>query len=177
MTELEEYQQSVENFSSSKENFEFTNKGKPHAAIVVSNLIRTAQKELLIYSGCLHREVANDENLVEMLQAFLKSGKTLKLILSQMPAEDMRSEALKNIITAEKDPAKDVHIKIDEDGKFSESARSIFHDNVAHHFMVADGAAYRLEIDASEYKALCNFNDSTIAGPLKDVFDLFFSRD
>lgn len=174
--DIQEYKEAVEYFSNSEKNFEFTNKGIPHAATVVSNIIRTAKEELLIYSGNMNRDVANDQNMVEMMRVFLDSGKKLRIVVDEIPNEEDRSESLKLILESEYDLTKDVLIRIDENNIFADGLKQLFEDGEAHHFMVADGQAYRFEIDAKQYKAICNFNDTTIAGELKKTFNSLFEQ-
>ena len=174
--EVKEYQKAVTDFADKKANFEFTNKGKHHAEIVVANLIKTAEKELLIYSGSLNKDVANNSYLVKTLNQFLESGKKLRLIVDSLPPEQERSEALKQILVSENNPLRDVRIKEDIDQSFANKLSDMFSDKQAHHFMVADGRAYRLEIDAEEYKAICNFNDEKIASTLKNLIDQYFKK-
>ncbi|MFA6195359.1 MAG: hypothetical protein WC656_01790 [Sulfurimonas sp.] len=172
--DIKEYRDAVKYFSDNQENFEFTNKGVQHAASVVANLIRTSKDELLIYSGNMSKDVANDPYLVKMLNTFLKSGKTLRIVLDEMPKEEEQSESLKQIITSSKNMKNSVILKIDKDKSFSKAMREVSKDKEVHHFMVADGIAYRFEIDALQYKAICNFNDKKIAGELKVAFDRQF---
>ena len=169
--DIKEYKEAVEYFSNSEKNFEFTNKGSEHAATVVSNIIRTTKEELLIYSGNMNRTVANDSDMVTKLSAFLGSGKKLRIVLDEIPDEEHRSESLKLILESQNDSTKDVIVKVDKNNIFADGLKQLFEDGEAHHFMVADGQAYRFEIDATQYKAICNFNDTTIAGKLKKAFN------
>ena len=171
---MDDYKKAVIDFSNNKKDFQFTNKGEQHAAIVVANLIRTTDNELRIYSGKLNRDVANDKYLVKMLNSFLESGKILYLILDEMPSDEEISESLRQIIESSENPLRNVAIKIDTDSLFKEKLAKIFTDEKPHHFMIGDNLSYRLEIDAEEYKAICNFNNIKIVTTLKKQFDEFF---
>ncbi len=171
---MNDYKKAVVDFSNNKKDFQFTNKGEQHAAIVVANLIRTTDDELRIYSGKLNRDVANDSYLVKMLNLFLESGKTLYLILDEMPDSDGMSQSLKQIIASKNNHLRNVKIKIDTNNIFKEKLATIFMDNQPHHFMLGDNLSYRLEVDAEQYKAVCNFNDTEIVASLKKQFDDFF---
>lgn len=174
--DIKEYKEAVEYFSNSEKNFEFTNKGKDHAATVVSNIIRTTKEELLIYSGNMNRAVANNTSMVKILAEFLDSGKKIQIVLDEIPDEEDRSDSLNLILAARDDSTKDVTVKIDTNHVFSDGLKELFEDSESHHFMVADGQAYRFEIDAEQYKAICNFNDTTIAGELKKSFCSLFEQ-
>lgn len=174
--DIKDYQEAVKYFSDNQENFEFTNKGIHHATSVVSNLIRTTKNELLIYSGSLNKDVASDSHLVKMLNIFLESGKALRVVLDHMPSDEEKSEALKQIIASMKNSKRDVILKVDSDQVFSNGIKDLFKDGEAHHFMVADKMAYRFEIDAIQYKAICNFNDEKIAADLTSAFYTLFEK-
>lgn len=174
--DIKEYQEAVRYFSDNQENFEFTNKGVHHAASVVSNLIRTTKNELLIYSGNMNKDVANDTHLVKMLNTFLESGKTLRVVLDTMPTDEEKSHSLKQIIASVKNPKRNVILKVDTEKVFYNGIKDLFKDGEAHHFMVADRMAYRFEIDAIQYKAICNFNDEKIAGNLTSAFNSLFEK-
>jgi len=171
---MDEYKKAVVEFADSKKDFQFTNKGEKHASIVVANLIKTTDKVLRIYSGEMSRNVANDSYLIKMLNIFLESGKELYLILDTMPNEEEISESLKQIISSENNPLRKVKIKIDENNKFKEHVSKVFTDELSHHFMLSDDLSYRIEIDAEEYKAICNFNDKETVKVLQNIFDTFF---
>lgn len=173
---IEEYREAVKHFADSQENFEFTNKGVQHASAVVSNMIRTCKNELIIYSGTMNKDVANDSHLVKMLNKFLESGKKLRIVLDVMPDEADKSESLKQILESINNRKRDVVLKVDTDKVFSKGIKEVFKDKETHHFMVADGISYRFEIDAVQYKAICNFNDKKISGELKDTFNLLFEK-
>jgi len=173
---MEEYEKAVKDFADSKKNFQFTNEGIAHAAIVVTNLIRTTESILRIYSGCLHKDVANNKYLVSSLKVFLEKGRNINLILDYLPEEDEQSEALKQIINLEKNVLNNVKIKIDNNQKFSNSVATIFTDNLPHHFIVSDNLAYRFEVDAQNYKAICNFNNKEVAEVLIKTFDEYFNE-
>lgn len=173
---MNDYTKAVVEFSDSKKDFQFTNKGMLHAAVVVANLIRTTKDELRIYSGEMNSDVANDRYLIKMLNEFLQSGKRLYLILDKMPNKNEMSESLKQILNSKNNPSRNVKIKVD-DGSFKKIVANLFTDNLPHHFMVADNSAYRIELDANEYKAICNFNDEDTVRPLKKIFDNFFIQE
>lgn len=174
--DIKEYKEAVEYFSNSEKDFEFTNKGSEHAATVVSNIIRTTKEELLIYSGSMDRAVADDQSIVERLSSFLESGKKLRIVLDEIPEEENRSKSLIMILESANNSTRDVEAKEDKRNIFAEALKQIFEDGIAHHFMVADGQAYRFEINAKEFKAICNFNDTTIAGKLKKSFNSLFEQ-
>ena len=169
---MKDYEKAVRAFADGKENFQFTNKGKKHASIVIANLLRTSKSECRIYSGKLNSDVTNDSFLVKALNEFLESDKQLYLMLDEMP--DNKSEALKQILNATKNKKRNVSVKIDSEGVFSKQIAPVFEDNVSHHFIVSDSLSYRFEIDAHEFKAICNFNDPNTSNILKTAFDTYF---
>lgn len=174
--DIKEYREAVEYFSNTEKDFEFTNKGSEHAATVVSNIIRTTKEELLIYSGNMNRAVANDHEMVTMMQNFLESGKKLRIVLDEIPNEENRSDSLNLILEYANNRPGEVIIREDTENIFSNGLKELFKDGIAHHFMVADGQAFRFEIDAEQYKAICNFNGTEIAGKLKNAFVTLFDK-
>ena len=173
---MDSYKKAIEFYANNAENKEFGNKGADHAAIVVTNLIRIAKKELRIYSGNLCTEVANNNFLVRQLKLFLEDGKKLRLILDELPSEENRSAALKIILNSVDNPLHDVKYKVDKEDIVKTDQEANFKDNKCHHFMVADDNAYRFETDIVLYQAFGNFNDQKVANKLINIFDTFFEK-
>jgi hypothetical protein len=160
---LDDYKKAIKFYADHNENFEFGNKNAEHASIVISQLFQFAKEEILIYSGTLNSQVTNNSHLIKQVNKYLESGGKLRLILDQLPEKDARSEVLKQIIQSVNNTSRDVKYKVDTNNNFSQSLSALFSDKKAHHFMVADNVAYRIETDKDKYEAFGNFNDTKVA--------------
>lgn len=167
---MDKYREIVEHMAATKMDNEFGNKNMQHAAIVLTTMLRNATESFKIFSGEFHSDVTHDAEFLAALEEYLKSGKTFKLLLATIPEEDKRSDALKMVIKYAGTHEKTVfYTKAEE--SFITSPLELFNGKIPYHFSVADKTAFRLEIDAQEYKAICNFNDQKIAKDLSDLFD------
>jgi hypothetical protein len=163
--DLDEYSQTIEYLAEAQDNVEFTNSGKDHARIVMSNIFKTANQYVYILARDLGGEVSKGVYLDE-LENFLNRGGKLKVILEKAP--DKKSKAIDIILTYKQGhPNQNIEIAYanDYDSLF------LFDDYKLKHFTIADGRMYRLEIDTDKYLALVNFNDSIKAHDLLEKFN------
>lgn len=171
---MDDYKKAIKFYAQNNENFEFGNKNAEHASIVVSQLFQFAKEEILIYSGTLNSDVTSDSNLIKSVNKYLESGKKLRVILDELPNEGNHSPVFTQVINSIKNPLRDVKYIVDEENKFAESLKDKFADKEAHHFIVVDKSAYRIETDKHKYEAFGNFNDKNIAGIFHKKFIDFF---
>lgn len=170
---MDKYREAVEHMAATKMDNEFGNKNMQHAAIVLSTMLKNATESFKIFSGEFHSDVTHNPEFLKSLEEYLKSGKTFKLLLAKIPEEDKRSDALRMVIEYAKTHKETVFCKEAEES-FINSPQELFNGKIPYHFSVADNTAFRLEVDAQEYKAICNFNDQKIGKNLSDLFDKNF---
>ena len=167
---MDDYKNSIEFFAKNSESFEFENKGREHAAIVLQNMLKYSKTEFLIFSGCLDGDVADNVEFLFELEKYLESGKTFKLLL-ESDINSNKSEALK-LVEKHSADSDNVKIKI-ASTSFLGEIKSLFEGEILH-FSVADSKAFRLETDRKDFKAIGNFNDSIPSEALKGLFDTEF---
>ena len=167
---MDKYREAVEHMALTKMDNEFGNKNTQHAAIVLTTMLKNTTKCFKIFSGEFHSHVTDDPEFLAALEEYLKSGKTFKLLLATLPEEEKQSNALKMVIKYAGTNSKTVFYKKAKES-FITSPQELFNGKAPYHFSVADKTAFRLEIDAQEYKAICNFNDQKIAQDLSNLFD------
>lgn len=160
------YQDAIEKLANKRENFTYDNESPDHAAIVLSNILRTTEKEFFSFSGTFNGEVSDQENLLYQLRLYVESGKDFNLLLERMPVDNERSQAL-TMLLQYKENHDNVHVEV-ASPEFIQYIEDIF-DGELLHFSSSDKRAYRLETNTKAYQAVCNFNDPLIAGPLKDI--------
>jgi len=170
---MDSYRNAVKFLSENSIENEFSNKGPEHAAIVLEHMLKTAKNEIRFFSGSFNQDVTKDTDFMRELDKFLSSGKKFYLFLENLPLQEERSSALSKVIEySKKYPNNIIYKEIPKD--FTTELQSRFQSGNVYHFTVSDDTSYRVEIDKSNYKAICNFNDSNIALKLKKIFDHYF---
>lgn len=168
---MKSYKESVEFLAKNKIDNEFGNLGPEHAAVVLSNMLKTTEEELLVFSGDFNGDVTNDKDFMRELDKYLRSpNKRFHLLLEHLPND--KSKALQKVINASDLNGQVQFKKAPPD--FIEGLKEVFVDGQPYHFAVSDSRAYRIETDKDEYQAFCNFNDKDIASTLKAVFETHF---
>lgn len=170
---MKDYNKAVSYLAANLVNSEFPNKGPQHAAIVLTNLLRSAKQEFRIFSGTFNGDVTRDRHFMKELDNFLLSGKKFYLFLEEIPGDDEMSPALRKIIDYSKNPALNILYK-KATPDFMDELKTRFISGNAYHFAIADDRGFRVETDKEEYKAICNFNDEDISSKLKNAFDKYF---
>jgi hypothetical protein len=173
---FKDYDESVEQLATSKINLEFDNRGAPHALTVISNLFKTTEKSIIMFSEKLNSEVADKDVFLSHLQNYLKSGKSFKLLLETLPSENERSEALNLVIKKSEEENSNVFIKKLSEEELSEMRSYFTNKDTAYHFIVSDERAFRIETDPVEFKAVCNFNNPEVAKSFTQLFYKFFKE-
>ncbi len=166
--ELEEYREAIEFLSSKAEDFSYENKGASHAVIVLENMLKTTEKEFLMFSEKLDSKVADEEVFLEVLEEYLKKGLGFQLLLEKMPETEERSKALVMVLDYETKNS-NIKVKVAKE-EFLQMMRDISSDHEMLHFAVSDEKSYRIETDIKLYKAVCNFNGIDTAVALRNIF-------
>lgn len=148
----EEYKRIVKSLADKKDGFPFHNSGEEHAAIVMSNIFRTAQKELFIIAGDFNGKVSSNPDYLLEFKSFLERGGSAQILLDKdfenINAELQTLLKFYNYYYPEK-----VYLGF-TDNKFLDSTTG-----KPVHITIGDSRMYRLEYDTSAYMARCSFND------------------
>lgn len=160
------YQDSIERLANKKENFVYDNESADHAAIVLSNMLRTTEREFFSFSGKFNGAVSDQENLLYQLHLYVESGKLFNLLLEELPEIGERSAAL-TMLLEHSEKHDNVRVKV-ASSRFIQYIENIF-DGERLHFSTSDSRAYRLETDTEAFQAVCNFNGPSVAEPLKNI--------
>lgn len=167
---MEDYRRITEYLSCHNIDSEFSCIGIDKNAIVLQSIFNNAEESIKIFSEALDSQVVLNENFLNALCTYIKSGKKLEIILERIP--QVKSQALKRVLEASKESAYDVHCKLAE-YDFIESLKRLCKGNI-YYFVVSDNRSYKVQIEKKYFKAICNFNDQPIANELTYVFDDFF---
>lgn len=158
--QIDRYAEVVQRLAKDKADSRFSNKGPEHARVVVEAMFLNASSSVKLYTGCLKKDFYTSEPVLGSLKDFLKRSKGALTILCANNPDSETVSAIRGapfggeirILTMSQD----------------ESSGS---NNEQHHFMTADGVAYRLEIDDSAREAIVNFNEPSVATALNKWFD------
>lgn len=78
---LNDYQNYIDNLSSTKSSEIFLNSSREHAVIIMSNIFKTAREEVLILAGDLFGGISNQKLYWVELIKFLNRGGKLNILL------------------------------------------------------------------------------------------------
>ena len=168
---LAEYQKAIELANSSKNNHVFPISTPEHASIILSTIFEHSKEEVNILAGNLSGTVSNSKTYLDALDSYLKSGKTLRVLLTDMP--NINSLAYQLIEKHSKLPDAKIELRIATEVAKYNIAESF--DNKYVHFVVGDDSRFRLETDSTNYQAFANFNDPVYARKLNEIFDRTFA--
>jgi hypothetical protein len=173
--ELFKYKSDVEYMAKNKIDFEFGNSSEVHAAIVMSTMLKYAEKDVKLYvrnlDGCILDRAESD--FKEYLDYFVnkRNGK-ISIVVEEKREENSEIYAkIKQISNS-----KSVEVRhAPPTSEFKKHILKLFKDNPSEvFFMVSDNRAYRLEIDNEKHQAFCNFNESKYASKLVHAFESNF---
>lgn len=143
---IELYELAIRALADSQGEALFENSGPEHAAIVFSNMFRTAADSIFMYTGSLEGPVSGQAAYVRELEGFLKRGKSLTIVFENEPNRE--SKAFKLL-------SSDMYSRMVRMYRYTSAEKA-----EKPHFAVADGRMFRLEEDKHEYKAMCSFNNT-----------------
>jgi hypothetical protein len=159
--ELKSYKIAIENLANKKDGTYFTNSGKEHAAIVMSNIFKSTDSHIRIFAKNLSGEVCDQDLYIDGLQQFINRKGEIEIILTEEPSSD--SKAFKLI--------KEYQICNPEKVNIKKTATNISNlPELKFHFTVGDERIFRLEKDTSKYLAVCSFNDNEYSKKLISLF-------
>ena len=156
--EHESYKINIENLARIKDSKIFNNSDPAHAAIVLGNIMNTANFDLKIFAGNFNGAVSDHDYYLTALDGYLKRKLPLTIIFEKDPNPKSLALALLDRYS---------------DNNSNLSVRKIKADiNVSNnlHFTIADSRMFRLERSSENYQARCSFNNRTVAGLLESEF-------
>jgi hypothetical protein len=157
--DLKDYQNYIDNLSSTKSSEIFLNSSSEHAVIIMSNIFKTAKEEALILAGDLLGGISNQKLYWVELIKFLNRGGKLNILLTKF----------------ESNKIPDLFFKIDQDEYADRVKIGILNkpvmDNQGNevHFTVGDKRSFRFEHDINKFLAFGSFNSNSA----KDLASLF----
>lgn len=146
--ELLRFRRIVEDLARDKTGEIYANTGEQHAKIVVEKLLNSAQKTAVVYSGCLDAKV-HDLGLYEALVDRI-GAENVRVVVSGEPGE-LNHELISFL------QGRNAEVR-----KFEE---------IGTHLIVVDGAAFRVEDNLKDMKALFAFG-----GDRPKLFQKTFER-
>ncbi len=177
---IEEYREKVENAAKRKSKLIFPNSTAIHANIVMTNIFKESKNAVRIYDSNLSGDIAdldNNEDLKflvtehkESIRNFLKSGKTLKVIVK---SKGLKSDFMNFISTLQNDYPSTVILKVGNNVLSKEIKMEFGHDI---NFTIGDDRIFRQENNDNEEvrDAICSFNNKLFVSRLSHVFDAHF---
>ena len=155
-----EYEKGVEYVAKEKDGFIFENDHIEHAGIVLTNLIKYSEKEVIIYDENLSGDIAFQYyKFIPTLKDQIKSKKKIiKFILKQKDSQ--KNSFIQDIqdLKEDKEYSKYIEIKIATD-TLNEEIRKLFTCGYECNFAIGDTNKFRIEYEKDERKAMCSFNN------------------
>ena len=181
---FERYRKGVRWLANQKVNFPFPNSSAKHAAVVLSNVMRTTN-DILFFDDKLDGDIAYQDTafIHELKKALTNStDKAIKIVIrdyfhegkKQRLLDEIRNISNTSTITGSLDVRVASFSFRYAVSKFTKTDETRY-DGL--NFAIGDNEAYRLEYydKNRNYKAKCNFNDPSIAKPLREIFDNNFN--
>lgn len=174
--ETERYFQLIDRLSEDNEDLLVSNGLPSHARHLVLTLLKGAKKSVSIHTEKLLRkidgvELFSDNEIVNAATEFLKRpNSSLRILLSDKLDID---EGMK--------PSDHPFIGALVDNSSIKGACEIYTTDdtsfsFRQPFLVADGKAFRIELDPDKSRAVANFNDPRVASILTDFFDTLIKK-
>lgn len=160
---MERYRRYIQRLREEKSKAVFMNSSTEHAIIVLSELFQSAEKEVLILSRNLSREVTDNENYLKQLDAFLQKKNTkLEIILTNYSEHFKHSRIYEVLTTRSKENPNIMLFK-------SNSQATVNEEPV--NFVICDSTAYRFEYNLDDREAIGSFNGGAEVESLKKIFN------
>lgn len=177
---LQEFREAVAGLAESKSDFVFRNDDHEHAAIVISNMLKVANKSFVIYDDDLSGDIAEkskDGELYDCLTDFVNRGGLLRIVVDEV--SNTENNIYQHIANLKQQHSDNVFLSKSNDelrskvNKFAADSR--FTDTEIN-FASGDSCSFRLETVKNERKAICSFNKPDIASHLTSIFDSEFEH-
>ncbi len=168
-SEIELYSDYVRNLADKKSNEIYRNSGALHASVVFSNMFRTSEKQIRIFSRSLGHKVTSNEEYLQELKNYLERGGILSVMLEE--CVDESSDGIRSLFKLFREQVK---IKTGVGKKFAYKQED--GDMISIHFATADSRIYRVEFDTNGHKARGSFNQKEDTEKLEAIFDQAFAE-
>lgn len=162
MNSLDEYRKRVAELARTRTGEPIANGSFEHAAIIIEQMFKSANKHISILSGNLNPRVYGRDQVVDEAKLFLaQSNHTAKILLEsddQLLVNDHPFfECLKNNHNLE--------VRI---------VPTNLRDKYKYHFLVMDGDSYRFEPEKDEPTAVAAFGDKETSERMTDIFSVLW---
>jgi hypothetical protein len=166
-SELESYQELLEESASSESKWPVFNDGKDHAAILMSVIFKNAKDYVYLYSHALSSDLSRFDIYYNSLKECINNNVDIKLLLQSQNALSVENPSIELIRNKKSENVK--ILTVEQSDILKQKL-----NNMDIHFAVSDGKRYRLEYDIKDRKATSSFNDPSVANVLKEAFDAAF---
>lgn len=168
--DLKDYCADIQSMVDQKIGVVFRNKGKLHAAVVMSNIFASSEKNIKIFAGDLNGDVSGVSIWRKSIIHSFENNPELKIeaVFENIPKFDsIGYTTLREL--RDKFPER-VELR-----KFNEISVGFFKENLfgeVFHFAIGDDNKYRIETNTSNYTAVCNFDNKGTSSKLNSLFNI-----
>lgn len=163
-TQLEQYRDLVMDAAKSKNGDPIYNASLEHAAILVENLFKVAERDVNIFSGSLNPRVFGGSKVLDRAAQFLgRSGSKVRIIVENEADIDIEDHPF---LKRFKDTDDLELVRLDKD----------LSEKTAYHFIVADSDSYRFEKNKSKPAAVASFGDAPGGERLSTIFEKLWQK-
>lgn len=170
---LREYLESVSHLAEGGLNLEFNNKGRFHAAIVMSTIFKYAKNNIKIFAHDFSGQICDSHLYRDAILNAIERKVQVKIIFESKPNEN--SLCLK-MLRELKDAGKDIEIKILTPDFLNKHFRPKSQSERLSNFTVSDSVMFRYETDKETFKAFCNFDDKELSSVLNHNFNVLLTE-
>ncbi|MBW8330290.1 MAG: hypothetical protein K0M48_14395 [Thiobacillus sp.] len=163
-SEIEIYDCYVTNLADLRSGELISNGQIEHAQSIIRNLFSHAEKEVRIFTACLHPGIYNDIRMVDAASSFLaKNGAQVKILIQDIGGLDKSTPFFR--LCAEHTDQCSMKSVVDERDK-----------SIKQHMVVMDTSGFRFCADMKKNEAIASFNSPDTAKNLAEQFDILFHR-
>ena len=163
------YKNKIQELAENKTDEMFFNVDKKHATIVLTELIRNAEKYVYILGKNMDPNVTDDEEYLKVVDRFLQTENTeIKILLTDYDKKKFDDSKIGKLLEKHKEKAVEI--------RHTEGKLIRREGGIPINFTVSDDRAYRFERDVDNHIAFGNFNDGKTAKNLAENFKNFFNQ-
>ncbi len=135
-----------------------------HAQSIIRNLFSHAEKEVRVFTSCLHHDIYSDPRVVDAASSFLaKDGTQIKVLIQDSDSLD-RNMPFFRLCADHDNQCKMKSVVTDRD------------KSIKQHMIVMDTVGFRFCADMSKNEAVASFNSPDTSKNLAEQFDILFDR-
>jgi hypothetical protein len=166
---FDSYKQKIQNLAENRVNEMFYNTDAEHATVVLTELIKNAEKYVYIVAENMDPVVTDNEEYLKAVDFFLcKKNVKMKILLTDYNKEKFHSSKIGTLLNKYEGI---VEIKNSEGKKIKREG------GIPINFTVSDNRAFRFERDVDNHIAFGNFNDKETASILASTFNNLFPNE